>query len=54
MQGKPFKFKNVSKQSCLVKEKYMLSISKHELSQLMCVKGCLTYVSRNARLEQNA
>ena len=36
----------------LVKEKYTLSISKHELSQLMCVKGCLTYVSRNARLEQ--
>ena len=36
----------------IVKEKYMLSISKHELSQLMCVKGCLTYVSRNARLEQ--
>ena len=36
----------------LVKEKYMLSISKHELSQLMCVKGCLTYVSRDARLEQ--
>ena len=26
----------------IVKEKYMLSISKHELSQLMRVKGCLT------------
>ena len=43
------KFKNVSKQSPSERKVYALQA---QLSQLMCVKGCLTYVSRNARLEQ--